>query len=241
METESPVKISIPSRPLNVKALVDMLSSRLAYQQRVMGALIAVLILLTALVRWWPAGSGEDERPFRDGASDRIQVREIQPTNQAQEKQPPPPAPLPPVVVPNDVLITDEVDVGEIALRVDDPGDDEIRQKGQDQATAAQAPDTDARLLKNVQPNYPSAARDDGIRARIEIEVTISDEGQVREATVQQRWRLSDDSPPRAVAELGYGLEEAALTAARRSLFRPAQAEGRAVETRKVITFTFGE
>jgi outer membrane biosynthesis protein TonB len=147
---------------------------------------------------------------------------------------------LPPVVVPNDVLVEEEIDIGDAELRVDMPEDDEKLQDGADQATAARQPDTDARLLRNVQPNYPSAAREDEVRARVEVELQIANDGRVQQATIRRRWRLSEEGTPRPVSELGYGLEEAALTAAQRSLFRPARANGRAVPTRKVITFTFG-
>ncbi len=218
-----------------------MALSQRSYYRRVMGAIIGVLLLAIALVRWWPTPSpSSPSEVFRDRASDRITLRDVQPTSQSQEKNPPPPAPLPPVVVPNDVLVEEEIDIGDAKLRVDVPEDDEKLQDGADQATAARQPDTDARLLRNVQPNYPSAARDDEVRARVEVELQITKDGRVQEATIRRRWLLSKEGTPRPVSELGYGLEEAALTAARRSLFRPARADGRKVPTRKVITFTFG-
>ncbi len=218
-----------------------MALSRSSYYRRVMGATVAVLMLAIALVRWWPTGfSSSQPEVFRDRASDRITIQEIQPTSQSEELNPPPPAPLPPVVVPNDVLIKEELEFGDARLRVETPEDDDKRQKGADQATAARQPDTGARLLRNVQPNYPEAARDDAVRARVEVEVQIDKNGRVQDAHVRRRWVLSGDGPARPVSELGYNLEEAALSAARRSLFRPARADGRPVETRKVVTFTFG-
>lgn len=218
-----------------------MPSPRMAYYRRVMTATAVVLAILIALVRWWPAPhAGTDERRFDDRPADRIQVREIQPTSQSKEKIPAPPAPLPPVVVPNDVLVKEPIEFGEAELHVDEPEDDNELQEGADRATAARQPDTGARLLKNVQPNYPSAAQDEDIRARIAIEVQISESGVVEDATIQGRWRLSSNGSPHPVTELGYGLEESALAAAQRSLFRPAEAQGQPVSTRKVITFTFG-
>jgi outer membrane biosynthesis protein TonB len=203
--------------------------------------MVVVLGLTIALVRWWPTGAPPaPTEGFRDRAPDRITLREIQPTSQSEEKNPPPPAPLPPVVVPNDVLVDEPLTFGDATLQVDTPGDDETLQEGADRATTARQPDTDARLLRNVQPNYPTAARDDEVRARIEVEVKVGRNGRVADANIRRRWVLSDGGPPQPVAELGYGLEEAALTAARRSLFRPARANGRPVSTRKVITFTFG-
>ena len=206
-----------------------------------MEALVVVLLLAIAVVRWWPTWTGSPSPgPFRDRPADRIQIQEITPTRQSQELNPPPPAPLPPVVVPNDVLVKEEVSIGESPLQVETTGNDERFQEGTRHATAGQQPDTDARLLRNVQPNYPTAARKDGVRARIEVEVTVKRNGRVQNARVRRRWLLSDEGASRPVTNLGYGLEEAALAAAQRSLFRPATANGRRVSTQTVITFTFG-
>jgi hypothetical protein len=62
----------------------------------------------------------------------------------------------------------------------------------------------------------------------------------VTTATVLKRWRLSDGGQARPVAQLDYGLEEAALVAARRSRFRPAQQNGRPVASQTTLTFEFG-
>jgi len=218
-----------------------MARSWFSYGPRVMTATVAVLLLVTALVRWWPAQTAQHSpTPFRDQPAERIQIRDIKPTSQSQELTPPPPAPLPPVVVPNDVLVRNELEIGTSDLRVEVPGDDERMQDGADRAPAGRQPDTDARLLRNVQPNYPSAAREDRVRARIEVEVHVAKTGRVQDAQVRRRWLLGEGGTSRPVSTLGYGLEEAALAAARRSLFRPARANGQPVPTRKVITFTFG-
>jgi hypothetical protein len=213
----------------------------LTYRERVMGALVLVLALALLVVRGWPGGgSSAPAELFRDRPDDRIQIREIQPTSQSQEKNPPPPAPLPPVVVPDEVLVKEELDFGESALRVETPEDDARLQDGADRAPTARQPDSGARLLKNVQPTYPAAARDDEVRARIQVEVEIGTTGRVQSATVRRRWRLHEDGSAEPVDQLGYGLEEAALAAAERSLFRPATSGGTPVVSRKVLTFTFG-
>jgi outer membrane biosynthesis protein TonB len=214
----------------------------LTYRERLMGALVVVLALAILIVEGWPAASPSPPADlFRDRPGERIQVRDIQPTSQSQEKNPPPPAPLPPVVVPDEVLVEEELEFGEAELRVDTPEDDARLQDGTDQATAARQPDTGARLLRNVQPTYPAAARKDEVRARIQIEVRVGPQGRVQAATVRRRWRLREDGSAEPVERLGYGLEQAALAAAQRSLFRPARSGGEPVATRTVLTFTFGQ
>lgn len=213
-----------------------------SYRQRLLLSLVVVLVLALALVQGWPVSeTGPVDRPFRDRPSDRIQIEEIQPTQQTREQNPPPPAPLPPVVVPNDILITNEWTIGEGTLRVDTPGDDALRQDGSEEpTTASRTPDTGARLLRSVQPRYPEAAREAGVRARIRVAVAVTAKGRVQNATIVERWRISDRGTARPVAQLGYGLDDASLAAARRSLFRPARHNGAPVATRTTLTFRFG-
>lgn len=220
---------------------VLMSPDRSDYYLRTMAALVVVLAGLTAVVQLWPTFTDRpDDAPFASRPSTQIDMRHIQPTNQAEELTPAPPAPLPPVVVPNDVLITQEVDLGEAELRIDRDGDDRTLREGTTQATTSRRPDTEARLLRNVQPRYPPEARRKKVRARVEVEVYIAENGQVRDASVRRRWIVAKNGSSQPVAGLQYGLEEAALRAARRSLFRPARQNGTAVTSRKVMTFTFG-
>jgi outer membrane biosynthesis protein TonB len=213
-----------------------------AYRQRLLGAVVCVLVACLLLVHGWPVptNSESSELPFSSTGQEVIDIEEIIPTRQSQELRPPPPAPLPPVVVPNDRLIEVEVELGSSALQIETPGEDARKQEGTaDPVAAARVPDTGARLLRAVQPGYPSAARDAGLRARVVVEVYVDKQGRVETATIKDRWRL-DAGGAHPVAELGYGVEEAALTAARRSLFRPARANGQPVATRTTLTFTFG-
>jgi len=206
-----------------------------------MGALAFVLAVLSALVQWWPIEQTEaDGRPFNNRPATHIETQDIQPTRQSKERMPPPPAPLPPVVVPNEVLVEQEVDIGEGSLQLETSGEDRTLQEGTEHAAASRTPDVEARLLRNVQPEYPSSARSNNVRARVEVEVQIGRNGRVEDATVRRRWVLTKSGSSRPVARLGHGLEGAALRAARRSLFQPARSGGAPVRSQTVITFTFG-
>ena len=213
-----------------------------AYRQRLLGAAVAVLGVCLALVHGWPRDdTTPSDLPFRDVGQDVIEIEEIVPTSQSRQKNPPPPAPLPPVVVPNDRIIEFEADLGTSALDVETPGDDAELQEGtSDPATASRTPDTGARLLRAVQPDYPTGAQDDDVQARLVVEIQVSAAGRVTDAFIKQRWMLVDGRAI-PVESLGYGLDAAALTAARRSLFRPARASGEPVPTRTTLTFTFGQ
>lgn len=212
------------------------------YRRRFLVSLVVVLGLSIALVRWWPAPTpSSPEGPFGERTPDRIQVTEIQPTTQSREQTPPPPAPVPPEVVPNDVVIEEEIEFGEGTIAVEEFGEDEQFQEGPTESPAAlRRPDTNARLFRAVQPDYPSAAREQSVRARVRVAVQVSKTGEVEEATVLKRWRLLGGGQIRPVAHLDHGLEEAALVAARRSRFRPAQKNGSPVASRTTLTFEFG-
>lgn len=212
------------------------------YRHRFLVSLALVLAIGIALVRWWPRPTpSSSEAPFADRAADQIQAREIQQTTQSRELAPPPPAPLPPVVVPNDEIIEDPIEFGDATLAVEDPGNDERLQEGNSNTqTASRQPDTNPRLFRAVQPEYPRAARDENVRARVQVAVLVSKRGRVREATVINRWLLTPDGTTRPVGQLQHGLEEAALAAARRSRFRPAVHSGTAVESQTTLTFEFG-
>lgn len=216
--------------------------SEYRYRRRFLGALALVIALVIALVRWWPAPTPSSfDGPFDERAPERIQTKEIQPTTQSQDLAPPPPAPLPPVVVPNDVPVEEKIEFGESNLAVTDPADDARLQEGTaDEPTAARQPDTNPRLFRAVQPQYPSAAQKDGIRARIQVAVDVSKSGRVKEAVILKRWRLSAEGRASPVGHLEHGLEQAALVAAQESRFRPAQKNGSPVASRTTITFEFG-
>ncbi len=210
------------------------------YRLHILISTATVLALAIALVLLWPNRSAPStERPFTDAATDFVEIDEIPPTSQSQDLKPPPPAPLPPVVVPEDVLVEVEFD-GSSNLMVDEPGEDAKLQDGAEGPTLAQSSEVGARLFRSVQPAYPERAQKDDVRARVVVEVAVDATGRVTDASVLRRERItSGGSMP--VPSLAYGLEEAALDAARRSIFRPAERNGEPVATRTTITFTFGD
>lgn len=74
-------------------------------------------------------------------------------------------------------------------------------------------------------PAYTSAAREANVEGKVRVQVTVGADGSVTSATV--------------IAGLGYGLDEAALAAAKRATFEPGTRCGKAVSATFVIAMRF--
>ncbi len=85
--------------------------------------------------------------------------------------------------------------------------------------------DAPAKLLTGTPPNYTTAAESAGIEAEVPLQVVIDAAGSVQSA--------------RALARIGYGLDEAAITAVRGYRFAPARRANTpvAVRMRWVVRF----
>lgn len=81
------------------------------------------------------------------------------------------------------------------------------------------------RPTRPVVPEVPEAFRDSRREALVVVEVDIDARGRVTAA--------------RVVREAGFGLDESALSAARRTVFSPAEVNGKAVAVRFQIPFRF--
>ncbi|MEM9666858.1 MAG: energy transducer TonB, partial [Bacteroidota bacterium] len=207
--------------------------------------LVGSLVVLIALIKLWPVPDPEadPETTLVVRGQELIEIDQILPTSQ-EERRPPPPAPLLPVVVPDDVLLEDEpLDLSDQFLLTEEPGEDaEVREgvaEGQEASTRGTM--TGPKAVRFVEPEMTRAARRRNVRAVIIVEVSLDVRGRVQDTNILERYLLGRDEAEReAVPEVGYGLEEAALAAARRWLFRPAQENGVAVPSTTTLTFSFG-
>jgi len=98
------------------------------------------------------------------------------------------------------------------------PGHSDGDDDGVGGAVAERFVDTPARLLRGTTPSYPSQARAEGIEAEVKLELVVSSAGAVEDAKVTRR--------------AGYGLDEAAMVAARQFRFTPASRHGQPVRVR---------
>jgi TonB family protein len=85
-------------------------------------------------------------------------------------------------------------------------------------AVPERAVDQRARLVHGATPAYPIGAREEGVEARVQLELVVSPGGAVEQV--------------RVLRPAGHGLDEAAMTAAHHFHFTPAMRQGRAVRVR---------
>lgn len=216
---------------------------RTAYPLRVMTSLAFTLGLVLLVVRLWPASNrtAAEGVVYRSLAPEVIALEEIMATRQAR---PTPPPPMPPllIVVPDEVQLEEvEINPDENRLLVDETGTDPFAAEGALEGMLAAAPafEVGPKPIRFVEPEYTRAARRARIQAEIVVEVQVSPTGEVRSAAIVERYLLV---PYRQrVDTLGYGLEEAALAAARRWRFRPARVHNQPVPSFTRITFSFGQ
>ncbi len=94
----------------------------------------------------------------------------------------------------------------------------------QDQVVRLTSVLTQGRVLKRIQPPYPAIARQAKVQGSVQVQIDISETGDVSDVTLLSGHPL---------------LRDAALQAARHWLFRPTELNGRPVRAIGVITFNF--
>ncbi len=215
-----------------------------SYVIRVQASLACSLLVLVLAVELWPVPKAADPRDIIHATREVeiVLLDDIVPTRQRRQP-PPPPSPLPPVVVPDDRILEDDLDLEDIALVPEDPGAGLLPEPTpgdpSGDASSGIRAESAPKPVRIVEPEYPRAARRRNIRAEIILSVIVDRLGRVEDATIVERYIL-DEETREPVTELGYGLEESALSAASRWLFRPAQKDGQAVRSQHELSFKFG-
>ena len=211
------------------------------YSIRLMGCMIAALVLLNLLVHLWPPLGPPEPVDIVYDSPAVVTIEDVLPTAQ-QRRAPPPPAPLPPVVMPDDVLLEEELifDREPLALAGPDLDDAPLDIDSQGASSGLQA-STSPKMVRIITPEYPRAAQRRKIRAEVVVALVVDQKGRVESPRIIERYLLDENGGTRRkVDELGYGLEEAALSAAVRSMFKPATKAGVAVSSNHRVSFRFG-
>ncbi len=214
---------------------------RAGYTIRAQGCLIGTLLLAVAVVQLWPPPdpAADGPRVYRARGQETIAIEEVLQTRQ-QNRKPPPPPPLVPVVVADDEIIDEailDLPTDFLAFSTDDNSGDALPE-GESHSAPPQL--LEPRPVRIVEPEYTGDARKKRIRAEVVVEVMVDERGRVSEAKVVDRFLLGKDEEREQVRQLGYGLEESAIDAAQRWVFRPARFGGETVRATTKLVFSFG-
>ncbi|MFT4605766.1 MAG: protein TonB [Rhodothermales bacterium] len=215
------------------------------YTIRMGGCVVLALLLLISAFNFWPTEPGTVADIVYDARSQElIQIEEIQPTQQRQSR-PPPPAPLTPVIVPDDLILDEiEIELTDELVTADTGDDNQQEEDGAEVPVSGGStqPDAGPRAFRVVHPKYTDEAKRRSVKAEVVVEVMVNKSGKVESAQVVERFILRgrDNDEREAVAELGYGLEDAAITAAQQWMFRPARENGQRVNSLTRFTLRFG-
>lgn len=209
-----------------------------------MATLVLSLVVVNAVIQFWPMPEVDySGMTFDTRGQEVIEIEEIQQTQQ-EKRTPPPPVPAPPVVVPDDVVLDDiELEISDVALDMNDGGAEseavEGTETGNDNPARADRSPSPVRIAT---PEYPREADRRNIRAEVVVEVLVDERGRVEKTRIVERYLLSKDGTQKeAVPQIGYGIEESALSAAERHTFRPAIQGGQRVKSYSTLTFRFGD
>ncbi|MCY3594077.1 MAG: energy transducer TonB [Rhodothermaceae bacterium] len=210
------------------------------YTLRLLASILVAQVLVLLCIKLWPLPLTPGPLDITYSDPEAIQMEEIVTTRQTR-LAPPPPPPLPPVIRPEDIILEEDLTLDFNPLTVTGPPMDEIPAEPEGIRSTGIAASEPPKPIRIVTPEYPRSAQRRKIRAEVVITLVVDQRGEVRSPQVLERYLLDEKENTRTlVDELGYGLEEAAINAAMRSLFRPARKEGVVVASNHKLTFKFG-
>ena len=211
-----------------------------SYSLRLFASILAAQVLILLCIKLWPSASEPKPLDIIYSSPEVIQMEEIVSTNQTR-RAPPPPAPLPPVIAPDDTILEEEILLDLDPLTLTDPSLDDMPTEPEGAPSTGIGATEGPRLIRVVTPEYPRPAKRRNILAEVVIAVVVDKRGRVQSPQIVKRYILNEKDNTRTLVDaLGHGLEEAAVSAATRSLYRPARKDGATVESNAEITIKFG-
>lgn len=212
------------------------------YATRILLCTATALVVLLLIVKVWPLEQPSRVVPDPEREIFALAVEEILPVVHSGSAPPPPPPPIP-VEVRDDIPLETPILDFDLALPAIGTGESSgIMDSGDDVPAGGLSASAPPRPLRFIEPENTREARRRGVRARIVVRVEVDSDGIVGAAQIIER-HMGDgpaDSAMKPVDHVGYGLEEAALSAAEQWLFRPARHHGEAVAAHYDLTFSFG-
>jgi protein TonB len=185
--------------------------------------LSTILALLVMIFTFFAFKKFEIATELPQSVDIKIEMLEIPPTQQLQ-RPPPPSRPMIPVEVEDDDLLDDvTIEETEIVFEARDeapppppPEDDEVYEF----FAVSEKPE----IIKKEVPEYPDLARRAQIEGKVVVTVTIGKDGRVENAIIFKSVPM---------------LDEAALTAARKCIFKPAKQRDKYVKVKMNVPFDF--
>ena len=210
------------------------------YVARVLAGIIVAQVVVLLCIKLWPLSLPPQTLDVVYSNPETIQMEEVVSTRQTR-RAPPPPPPLPPVIRPEDIILEEDLVLDYDPLATTGPDLNQIPRDPEGAPSSGPATSEPPKPVRIVTPEYPRSAQRRKIRAEIVIAVIVDRRGRVQSPQVLERYLLNEKENTRTlVNELGHGLEEAAVNAALRSLFRPARRGGAAVNSEHRLSFKFG-
>lgn len=213
----------------------------LKYQQRFMLALCLALFGCVLLLKLWPPSEPRPAEVYINFEQEEIYVEDVITTRQSSAAAAPP-KPVPPVPVPNDEIIEEEIrfpDFDDIFVENPLEQPEEGFGRAGNEGQIVGSPDRPPALLRIVEPIVPEAAKNANIKARIIVSFLVNTQGNVEEVIVNEI-RLYESDSYRVVNDIGYGILEAVMEAAVRWQFRPAEHNSEKVKTYVKNSFNIG-
>ncbi len=217
--------------------MIHQLFDHKTYTLRILSTLIIAQVLVLACIKFWPLSSLENPVDVAYPDSDAIMMEEIVQTFQPRST-PQPVTPLPPIIKSDDIILDEEPILELDPLLISGPPAEELPMDSSSVSLGSSVPPKPIRI---VTPEYPRHAQRRQIRAEIIIHVIVDKSGRVQSPQILERYLLDESIQGHTlVEELGYGLEEAAVNAALKSIFRPAKKGGITVDSYHKLSFKFG-
>lgn len=223
-----------------LRSILTFINS-LKYQQRFLLALCLALSVCVLVLKLWPRSEPRPAEVYVHFEQEEIYVEDVITTRQSSAPAAPP-KPIPPVPVPNDEIIEEQIHFPEfddifVVNPLQEP--DEGFGRAGEEGRIVGSPDRPPALLRIVEPTVPEAAKKANIKAQIIVSFLVNTQGGVEEVIVNEI-RLYNGDSYKVVNDIGYGILEAVMEAAVRWQFRPAEHNSERVKTYVKNSFNIG-
>ena len=133
-------------------------------------------------------------------------------------------------------------DIADNLLEIDTPEDDvELERRRFSRNYRGSGQRRSASRYESSNLNTHQKQKRKKVRAEVVVEALVDKRGRVQDVKIVERYLLGKKPEDReSVDMIGYGLEESAMDAARKWMFRPARDKGQAVSSYYVFSLKVG-